>query len=235
MNKSDLKELVKNYFNLEDKNSTNSEDIAKETFAGAKLIDGTEISTDGEGGFAVGQVAHVVTEEGEKVLAPSGEHELEDGTVLVIDGEGMITGLKTKDGEGEGSLEAAADMEEVEMSTEEATEEKVELADHDEAEIEVGDEPISMDEHEGEIKEAIVEAILAEIAPQMEELKTKMAEMEEKMKEHYAATPATESTVESKFARGNKFSSAASWSPNLDLAKGMKRKQYEAVLKNNNK
>lgn len=221
MNKADLKELVKTYFQLEDKNTT-SEEIAKETFAGAKLIDGTEISTEGEGGFAVGQVAHVVTEEGEKVLAPSGEHELEDGTVLVIDGEGVITGLKTKDGEAEGSLMA-----------DEA--EEVAMAEHDEEEITVGDEPEALEEEGMDVKEAIIEAIMEEVAPAIEELKAKFAELEEKMKEHYSATPASESTIDTKMAAGEKFSNAANWKPNFDIAKGTKKKQYEAVLKNLNK
>lgn len=220
MNKADLKELVKTYFQLEDKNTT-SEEIAKETFAGAKLIDGTEISTEGEGGFAIGQIAHVITKEGERVLAPSGEHELEDGTVLVIDGESAITGLKTKDGDAEGSL-MADDVSEVAM------------ADHDEAEITVGDEPENLEE-EGDIREAIIEAIMEEVAPAIEELKAKFAELEEKMKEHYAATPAAESTIDTKLAAGGKFSNAANWKPNFDIAKGNKKKQYEAVLKNLNK
>jgi len=218
MNKADLKELVKTYFQLEDKNTT-SEEIAKETFAGAKLIDGTEISTEGEGGFAVGQIAHVITDEGEKVLAPSGEHELEDGTVLVITGEGVIDGLKTKDGEAEGSLMA-----------DEA--EEVAMAEHDEAEITVGDEPEALEEEEGGVKEAIIEAIMSEVAPAIEELKAKFAELEEKMKEHYSATPASESTIDTKMAAGEKFSNAANWKPNFDVAKGNKKKQYEAVLKN---
>ena len=218
MNKADLKELVKTYFQLEDKNTT-SEEIAKETFAGAKLIDGTEISTEGEGGFAVGQIAHVITDEGEKVLAPSGEHELEDGTVLVIDGEGAITGLKTKDGEAEGSLMA-----------DEA--EEVAMADHDEAEITVGDEPEALEEEGIDVREAIIEAIMEEVAPAIEELKAKFAELEEKMKEHYSATPASESTIDTKLAAGEKFSNAANWKPNFDVAKGNKKKQYEAVLKN---
>jgi len=110
MNKSELKAIAAKYFNLVPATITPTEN-----FAGAKLIDGTEITTDGQGGFEVGQTAHVMTEAGESVLAPTGEHELEDGTVLVIDGEGVITGVKTKDESGTGSLE---EMEEVVLPAE---------------------------------------------------------------------------------------------------------------------
>jgi len=46
----------------------------------------------------------VETEAGETVDAPSGEHELKDGTVVVVDGEGKITGLRKPDETGQGSL-----------------------------------------------------------------------------------------------------------------------------------
>lgn len=218
MNKEELKGLVMQYFNLEEK-STNTEE--KVALAAAKLIDGTEIHTEGEGGFEVGQVAHVITEEGEMVTAPSGEHELEDGTVLVIDGEGVITGLKTKDGEGEGSLEAAeeeAPEGELPAMTEMAEEE---VAVEETLEEEVAEEVME----EVDVKEAIIEAIAEVVGPELESMKTKLAEMEEKMKEHYAATPASESSLEKKFAKEEK--KAAYWSnPVADL----KKMQYDAVL-----
>ena len=133
--------------------------------------------------------------------------------------------MKTKDGEPEGSLMA-----------DEESEVEVAMAEHDEAEITVGDEPEALEEEEGgDIREAIIEAIMGEVAPQIEELKSKFAELEEKLKEHYAATPASESTVDLKMAASSKFSNAANWKPNFNIAKGNNKKQYEAVLKNLNK
>lgn len=79
--------------------------VDNETMTKAKLTDGTEIETDEEGDFQVGQKLYVITESGEKVSAPSGEHTTESGIVLTVDGEGFITGVKYPDESGEGSLE----------------------------------------------------------------------------------------------------------------------------------
>lgn len=220
MTKEDLKGLVMKYFNLEEKSNTES---AKAAFAAAKLIDGTEIHTMGEGGFEVGQVAHVMTAEGEMVVAPSGEHELEDGTVLVIDGEGVITGLKTKDGEGEGSLEAAE-----EEAPEGMLPEMVEMAEEEEVSEEEAMEEEVPAEAEMDIKEAIIEAIAEVVAPELEAMKTKLAEMEEKMKEHYAATPAAASTLETKMSKAN--AETAYWATPKSGKFDLKKMQYEAVM-----
>src|SRR6056300_1335854 len=104
MNKTELKDLVKRYFNLVENNSDNLE---KEVFADAELIDGTKITNMKDSEFAEGDEVHVITESGEHVIAPSGEHELKSGIVITIDGEGKITGIKRPGAEGEGSLEAA--------------------------------------------------------------------------------------------------------------------------------
>ncbi len=220
MDKSQLKELVMHYFNLEEKSTATEEKVA---MAAAKLIDGTEIHTMGEGGFEVGQVAHVMTEEGEMVTAPSGEHELEDGTVLVIDGEGVITGLKTKDAEGEGSLEAAEETPEAELpAMTEMAEEGVEEA------LEEEEVAVAMEESEGQdVREAIIEAIAEVVAPELEAMKTKLAEMEEKMKEHYAATPASESSLEKKFSKTE--SKTPYWASSTEKM-DFKKMQYDAVL-----
>lgn len=71
----------------------------------AKLTDGTEIETDEEGDFQVGQKLYVITEAGEKVSAPEGEHTTESGITLTVDRDGFITGVKYPDESGEGSLE----------------------------------------------------------------------------------------------------------------------------------
>jgi hypothetical protein len=69
------------------------------------LADGTKIETDEEGQFAVGQQLYFITESGEKVKAPAGEHTTQSGITIVTDGEGIITGVKYPDESGEGSLE----------------------------------------------------------------------------------------------------------------------------------
>lgn len=59
-----------------------------------KLIDGVTI-LEAEA-FEAGQAVFVVAENGDKVPAPIGEHELEDGKILVITEEGMIAEIKEK-------------------------------------------------------------------------------------------------------------------------------------------
>lgn len=196
MNKDELKELVKKYFSLTEKNNTPEE--TPKAFAEAKLIDGTVITNMQDSEFAVGNEVHVITTDGEHVIAPSGEHELESGIVITIDGEGIITGIKRPGEEGEGSLaehEEEMASESVEEIAEEASEEKTELAEHaDDEAMEDAAEEVAFDE--GEIKEAIVEAIAEVVAPEIEALKQKMAEIEEQLKDEMskpAAVPSKES------------------------------------------
>lgn len=185
MQKEELKSLVQKYFNL-----VEAKETTKETFVEAELIDDTKITNMVDADFEVGQVLHVITEEGEHVLAPSGEHVTKSGIILTVDGEGIITGVKHPEGEGEGSLEAA---EEVEMSEETVVEEsKEEMAE------EIVEETTM--EEDG-IKEAIVEAIAEVVAPELEAMKQKMAEIEEKMKDYMSATPSAVPTAEAKFAK----------------------------------
>lgn len=199
MNKDELKELVKKYFSLTEKNNTPEE--TPKAFAEAKLIDGTVITNMQDSEFAVGNEVHVITTDGEHVIAPSGEHELESGIVITIDGEGIITGIKRPGEEGEGSLaeheEEMSSEESVEEVAEEASEEKTELAEHaDDEAMEDAAEEVAFDE--GEIKEAIVEAIAEVVAPEIEALKQKMADIEEQMKD-YMSEPAAVPTKQGRF------------------------------------
>lgn len=199
MERTKLKELVKSYFALVD--------APLKTFAEAKLIDGTVIMTDGEGGFAVGQKAMVVTEAGEHVSAPEGEHELEDGTVVVIDAEGTITGVKTADEAGTGSLETMA---EEDMPAEEA-------APSVEVEVEAA-------MHPEDVLEMVKTAFDEMIAPQIEEMKSKMAELEATFSQKMSE-PAAVST---------KFKAAKE--SNVDFLSGkfdFKKAQLDAILKRN--
>jgi flagellar basal body rod protein FlgG len=82
-------------------------EIETEVMSRATLTDGTVIETDEEGDFQVGQKLFVITQEGDKVTAPEGEHTTESGIVVTVNAEGIITGVKYPDESGEGSLEAA--------------------------------------------------------------------------------------------------------------------------------
>ena len=185
MNKNELKTLVSKYFNLVEK----EEDIKTETFVEATLVDGTKVTNMVDADFEVGQVLHVITEEGEHVLAPSGEHQTESGITLTVDGEGILTGVKHPDAEGEGSLEAAEEPK-VEMA-----EENVEVALEEEIVEEI------LEEEAVDVKEAIAEAIAEIVGPELEAMKAKLAEHEEKMKEYMSSTSAAETTTESRFAK----------------------------------
>jgi len=219
MNKEELKDIVKKYFNLAEMNEQTLVDTeVKETFTEATLADGTKITNMVDADFEVGQELHVITEEGEHVLAPSGEHTTESGIVITVDGEGKITGVKHPDAEGEGSLEEEATPVSEEMSTEE-----VEMAEHPE------DEVVEETMEEGmDVKEAIVEAIAEVVAPELEALKKKMAEMEEKMKKHYAPEPAAKPSSESKFSKSGSDPLKA-----LDRKFNRNKARYEQILNGN--
>jgi len=213
MNKSELKELVKKYFNLTENSNTGN--IPQQAFAEATLADGTKITNMSEEDFAVGQELHVITAEGEHVLAPAGEHTTESGIVITVDEAGMITGVHHPDAGGEGSLE--------EMSSK--AEDKVAMADDMIIEEEV------LQEEGSDIKEDIIEAIAEIVMPELEILKAKLAEhevkmgeYEEKMKQHMSATPAAESKT-----AHNRFSKQTKSISNSEGPKYNKRR-YEATL-----
>lgn len=86
--------------------SNKQEEVVVE-LAQIKLIDGVTI-LEAES-FEAGMPVFVVAENGDKVPAPIGEHELEDGKILVITEEGMIAEIKEK--EVEEVEEESADVE----------------------------------------------------------------------------------------------------------------------------
>lgn len=69
----------------------------------ATLVDGTKVGTDGD--FEVGKTLYVKDADDNWVKAPVGEHTTESGIVLVVDEEGVITGISKPDAQPEGSLE----------------------------------------------------------------------------------------------------------------------------------
>ena len=222
MNKEQLKELVKKYFSLTEMTETENTSEEKQNFDSATLVDGTKITNKKDSSFAVGDELYVTTEAGEEVLAPSGEHTTESGITVTVDGEGKITGIARPEGGDEGSL---AEHEE-EMSAEEVSESTTE-------EVKLEEDEDSMNEHnpeEMDIKEEIIEAIMTEVGPAIEELRNKLAEHEEKMAEHeekmkeYMSAPSKKPLAESKYAKSKS---------NFEQPKAVyNQKRYEKALFN---
>ena len=181
MTKSELKEFVKRHFNLTE----------SESFSSATLEDGTKVTNDVDGDFAVGQDLFVIDEEGNKVAAPEGEHVTESGIQLIVDAEGKLTGVKYPDAEGEGSADLA----------EHDTEEKVEMAEEvkEEEKLEE-DEEIKMEEGESPV-ETIIEIVSEVVEEKIDDMKKKMMVIEEELKDikekmsAFAAEPAEEKTL----------------------------------------
>ena len=145
----------------------------KGKFSTDELADGTKIETDAEGEFAVDQQLYFITESGEKVTAPAGEHTTKSGITIVTDGEGKITGVKYPDQAGKGSLEKFED----------------ELpADGPAAEGDVAMESM-IDKKIGEAYEKVMMAI-EEIAKEVGVVKEEMASYKSKM-EKMSKTPAS--------------------------------------------
>ena len=81
------------------------DETSTDMMSSATLTDGTKVETDTPGDFVVGDKLYFITQEGERVDAPAGEHTTESGIVLVVNEESVITGVKYPDEAGEGSLE----------------------------------------------------------------------------------------------------------------------------------
>lgn len=207
MDKTMLKELVKKHFNLTDKTE---ETTITENFAEAVLVDGTKVTNMVDADFAEGQVLHVITAEGEHVIAPEGAHVTESGIEIVVDGQGTITQVNRPDeSEMEESMPVEEEMAEEEIIEEEVMEEKEEVA-----------------LEEGDIKEAIIEAIAEAVMPEIDAMKEEMAEIKEQMKEYMSASSAVP-TSEAKFSKSplNKFNKSIQ-EPTYN------KRRYEVALKN---
>jgi len=176
MTKSELKELVKQHFNLTEVNK----------FSEATLEDGTKVTNDVDGDFAVGQKLFVIDEAGEKVAAPEGEHVTKSGIQLIVDAEGVLTGVKYPDAGGEGSADLAEEIVEEKEDVEMAAEEIV-----DEEEKMEGEAPI----------ETVIEIISEVVEEKIDEMKKKVMAIEEELKDMkekmsaFAAEPAEEKTL----------------------------------------
>lgn len=100
-----------------------SEDVAPEVqeevkveMATMKLANGIVVEAES---FEAGQNVFLIGEDDEKVAAPVGEHELEDGKILVIEEEGVIKEIK------DAAEEVAEEVKEEESVEEEMAEEEM--------------------------------------------------------------------------------------------------------------
>lgn len=101
---------------------TPSEDVAPEVqeevkveMATMKLANGIVVEAES---FEAGQNVFLIGEDDEKVAAPVGEHELEDGKILVIEEEGVIKEIKDAAEEVTETEEPVAEEESTEMAEE---------------------------------------------------------------------------------------------------------------------
>lgn len=182
MNSTELKALVKEYFNLVEADVTEvvneefaaeetvSENIIEETFGEIADINKAFTIKYPGSSLQIGDKVTVVTAEGQEMDAPDGTHELEDGTKIVTK-DSVVEKIESADGE---KVLAAEEVEEVEIEMEEII-------------VEVEDETSLED---------VVKAIADAVEEQMKSMEVKMAKMEEKMNSFMEA-PAAEATVTS--------------------------------------
>jgi len=156
--------------------------IRKVEFAQMNLENGTVLEAEA---FEPENEVFVVSGE-DRVPAPVGEHKLEDGKILVVVEEGIISEIKEVE---------APEVEEVEMQSEEA------VAVAEEVAADVADEAADAisEEVSAAIEVAVAEAlvpVVEEVAAEMKKLreelasaKTEMAAMEKKFSSQSAARP----------------------------------------------
>ena len=130
-----------------------------------KLDNGTVISADE---FAEGQPVFIVTED-ERIPMPVGEYQMEDGSMLVVEEEGVIAAIKSAESEEE-EVEEVVEEEVVEEEMSEIAEPK-----------KVVESNIVETHFSEEQKSELVETILSSVSPLIEELQNKVSELETKL------------------------------------------------------
>jgi hypothetical protein len=187
MTQSQLKELVKEYFNLTE---VKFGEIFDENKAFKIVFEGDKLE--------LGMKVMVVTTEGQEMPAPDGFHRLEGGMVIKTE-DSIVTEItdesqmveETIEGEEEISKGPQQMAEVPEQFPVEITKEnKTDVAD---ASRELPKETMETEE-DSMVKEEIVKAIAEAVADQMEEMKKEMAAMKSKM-EKMAAEPASSKTL----------------------------------------
>ena len=123
MNATDAINKIKEMLGLEF-STEKVEETVEETFAATELEDGTKVTNDKEGDFEIGDKVFVVDEEGQLTPAPSGEHMLRDGYVIVLDEESTLIEIRVPQSE-----DVADVVEDAAKSDEEMAEETTETTD----------------------------------------------------------------------------------------------------------
>jgi len=131
-----------------------------------KLDNGTVISADE---FAEGQPVFIVTED-ERIPMPIGEYMMEDGSMLVVEEEGVIAAIK--------DAEEAGKEKEEEDSYEEIEEE---MSNDVQEPKKVVESTVVETHFSEEQKSELVETILSNVNPLIEELQNKVNELEAKL------------------------------------------------------
>lgn len=129
-----------------------------------KLDNGTVIFADE---FAEGQPVFIVTED-ERIPMPVGEYQMEDGSMLVVEEEGVIASINAAEEVVEDEVEEV--VEEVEEEMSEVKEPK-----------KVVESTVIETHFSEEQKSELVEAILSSVNPLIEELQNKVTELEAKL------------------------------------------------------
>jgi len=227
MTSSELKSLVKEYFNLVEAEETAveevvteeftaeetaSEEITEETFGEIKDVNGAfTIKYPGDS-LQIGDKVTVETAEGQEMDAPDGTHELADGTKIVTK-DSVVEKIESADGEKVLAAEETEESVKEEMAEESAEEEEME-------EVVVEVEP------ETSIEE-VVKEIAEAVSAQMKSMEEKMAMLEDKVKMMEDA-PAAEPTITSTGKEVSKFSK-------FDASKAKNAKDMNLVLSMINK
>ena len=152
-----------------------------------KLDNGTVISADE---FAEGQPVFIVTED-ERIPMPVGEYMMEDGSMLVVEEEGVIASI---------SAEAEEVVEEVEQ---EVVEEEMSEVKEPKKVVE---STVVETHFSEEQKSELVEAILSSVNPLIEELQNKVTELEAKLSQEVVEENLSADVKEEKLSKTFKHS-----------------------------
>lgn len=187
---------IREFFNS---NKEVEETVEEVSFAQATLADGeTVVEYEGES-LEVGMELFVLVPDAERIPAPDGEHELQDGSVVVTEG-GLVTEIR----EPQAEEDAEESVEEEVFSSEEAEaeeaaegEEAAEMSAEEIQNAEVVD--LTETDEVGEPAQFSAEEFQAEFTKQLEDFKAEFsAQLEAKDKEiedlktQLSSTPATE-------------------------------------------
>jgi hypothetical protein len=164
----------------------------KQELKDAKLVDGTIVSAEE---FEPGQELFVITEEGERLPAPDGEHTLESGQIVVV-AEGKI--LEIKDKVEEEMKEEDKDKEEMKKEEDEEKKEYLQISDEDKTSI-VSEVMQILEERFKKIEDAlgINESELTKLSEEREVLKETINEVVE----NFSKIPAVEKTNVQKLSK----------------------------------